>query len=65
MLDSVQSIQRSVEAYSSRLADIENTGHRFGTDLSETDKSIDRVSRDTLRQRNDYSLRGMMEGPDR
>jgi len=38
MLDSVRKYPKIAEAYSSCLADIENTGHRFGTDLSETDK---------------------------
>lgn len=37
-LDTVRKYPKILEAYSSCLADVENGGHRFGTDLSEADK---------------------------
>jgi mono/diheme cytochrome c family protein len=37
-IDTVRKYPKILEAYSSCLADVENGGHRFGTDLSEADK---------------------------
>jgi hypothetical protein len=39
MLDTVRKHPKILQAYSSCLADIENGGHRFGTDLPDADKN--------------------------